>query len=557
MSSEPTLNEAAGSEKDKIKQEPEDLTEYPHGLKLALLLLTLCISVFLVALDNTILATAIPRITDHFNSLDDVPWYLSAYLLTSASTQLLFGKFYSFLPVKWVYITAVTLFEVGSAVCGAAPSSNALIVGHAIAGLGSAGIFSGAIIIISHSVPLVKRPAYLGLMQGMYGIASVAGPLMGGAFTDKVSWRWCFYINLPVGSITLLFMTFFFKMPPTKQQTPTKTTVWARIKQLDPFGTLTFIPAIVCLLLAMQWGGTKYPWNSGRIIALFVVFGVLLIAFSIIQARVGDAGTVPPRILKQRSVWAGSIFAFSLGGGFFLLVYYVPVRFSFFIAIFPIDNLCQIWLQAVKGVSAVHSGIDTIPMIGSLVFGILSSAVVISSVGFYVPFLYLSTIFMSIGAGLITTFKSNTSTAHWVGYQIVYGLGVGFGAQIPVIAAQTTLPAADIAVGSTLPIFMQSIGGALFLSVGANVFTTKLAGGLAARVPGVDPSIVLNAGATSLKSAVDPQYLPIVLEVYNSALMHAFKVGIAMSAVSIVGTLTMEWRSVKALKIDDVPANTT
>ncbi|KAF7316478.1 WD-REPEATS-REGION domain-containing protein [Mycena indigotica] len=516
------------SSSEKVELTEQEAEEYPHGLKLALLLLTLCIAVFLVALDNTILATALPNISDYFNSLDDVPWYISAYLLTSSSFQLLFGKLYSFLPIKWVFISAVTIFEVGSAICGAAPTSTALIVGRAIAGLGSAGIFSGALIIISHSIPLEKRATYLGLVQGMFGIASVAGPLLGGAFTDKVTWRWCFYINLPVGSITLLFMTFFFKMPPAKQQTLSDTTLWARIKQLDPLGTITFVPAIVCLLLAMQWGGTKYEWSNGRIIALFVLFGVLLVAFAVIQWKVQDSGTIPPRVFKQRSVWAGSIFAFSLGGGFILLVYYVPI-----------------WLQAIKGVSAVHSGIDTIPMIGSLVFGILSSAMVISAVGFYVPFLYLSTILMSIGAGLLSTFTTTTNTGQWVGYQIIYGVGVGFGAQIPVLAAQTALPEADMAVGTTIPMFMQSIGGALFVSVGANIFAGQLASGLVAHVPGIEPSIVLNAGATSLAHTIDPQYLPIVVEVYNSALMKAFKVGIAMSALSIVGALSMEWRSVK------------
>ncbi|KAJ6526050.1 major facilitator superfamily domain-containing protein [Mycena capillaripes] len=157
--------------------------DYPHGLKLLLLMLALCFSVFLVALDNTIIATAIPKITDQFKSLDDVGWYGSAYLLSTAATQLLFGKLYQILSIKWVYITTISIFEIG---------------------LGSAGIFSGALIIIAHSVPLSKRPMYTGLIGGMYGIASVAGPLMGGAFTDKVTWRWCFYINLPIGAVTLM-----------------------------------------------------------------------------------------------------------------------------------------------------------------------------------------------------------------------------------------------------------------------------------------------------------------------------------------------------------------
>jgi MFS family permease len=143
-----------------------------------------------MALDNTIVATAIPKITDHFQSLDDVGWYGSAYLLTTAGFQLLFGKFYTFFSIKWVYITAISFFELGSLICGVAPTSNALIVGRAIAGIGAAGIFSGALIIIAYAVPLHQRPMFTGVIGAMYGLASVAGPLLGGVFTDKVTWRW-------------------------------------------------------------------------------------------------------------------------------------------------------------------------------------------------------------------------------------------------------------------------------------------------------------------------------------------------------------------------------
>ena len=521
-----------GMQKDEEDEERDD-TVYPKSTQLTLITVALCLSVFCMALDNTIIATAIPRITDDFKALDDVGWYGSAYLLCTCAFQLFYGKLYTFFSIKWVYIAAIFIFEVGSAVCGAAPNSTALIIGRAVAGLGSAGIFTGAILIVANTVPLRKRPTYTGLIGGMYGIASVAGPLMGGAFTDKVTWRWCFYINLPIGAITLAFIIFFYHPTPAARAQALDVGWRAKLEQFDLFGTPIFLAMIVCLLLALQWGGSTYPWSDGRIIALLVVFGVLMVIFIAIQFWKKDFATVPPRILSQRSIASGSWFAFCLGASFFVFVYYLPI-----------------WFQAIKGVSAVKSGIMNLPMIlGVVVMSILGGAAT-SIFGYYTPFTLAASVLMGVGGGLLTTFTPQTGHPKWIGYQVIFGAGVGFGMQQPLIAAQTVLPKKDVPLGTAITMFSQTLGGAIFVSVAQNVFNNQLIGNLKSIVPDLNPELVLNNGATSLQYVIPTKFLAHVQLAYNNAITDTFYVGVAMAVVSIIGALLLEWKSVKGKKIE-------
>ncbi|KAK3291394.1 major facilitator superfamily domain-containing protein [Chaetomium fimeti] len=488
------------------------------GLALSLCIFALCIATLCVALDNTIIATAIPRITDEFHSLTDVGWYGSSF-------QLPFGKLYKVFNPKWVFLVALLTFEVGSVICGAAPTSMALIIGRAIAGVGSAGVFSGSLVIIAHSTPIEKRPIYTSIVGGMFGIASVVGPLLGGAFTDHVTWRWCFYINLPIGAVTAVVLLYFLRLNaggnPLRIQSAGRF-LWS----LDPLGLSLFVGAITCCLIALE------SWGSGRIIALFVVFPLALISFVIVQWWLGENATIPPRVGLQRTIWSSSLFTFCLSSGFFILIYFLPIYF-----------------QAVTGRTALDSGIASIPLILSNVLGLILVGGLVSTFGFYIPFVYACIVCICVAAGLITTLAVDTTIGQWIGYQILYGFGVGCAYQLPQIAAQTVLPLNDVPTGLAITIFFQNFGPAVLLSAGNNVLNEGLLRYISELdLPRVNALAVSRAGALAFRELVPEEYLGAIIGAYNEALQDTFRVALIMSCLTVIGAAFMEWKSVKTAK---------
>ncbi|MCJ1385489.1 hypothetical protein MMC17_008612 [Xylographa soralifera] len=513
---EPPKNELSKASSEQI---------YPPTSQVLVIMAGLFLVLFLVALDRLILGVAIPRITDEFDSLGDVGWYGSSYLLTSCAFMLLLGKIYTFANPKWVYLGTLVVFEIGSAICGAAPNSKAFIVGRAIAGLGNAGLFQGVVVIIVYIVPLHKRPQYIGFMAAVFGIASVA-PLLGGAFTDGPGWRWCFYINLPFGAVVFVLLTIFLRIPP--EMLKRDSTTWKeKVTRMDPVGTFFFLPCIICLLLALQWGGVTYSWSNARIIVLLILAGVLFVAFVVVQRWNGNNATVPGRIFINRSIIAGSWFSFCSGAAMQTFIYYLPI-----------------WFQAIKQVSAVRSGVMNLPLVLSLVIMGISAGILTRVIGYYTPWMILSSIIAPVGAGLITTFTPQTGSPAWIGYQALFGMGVGLAMQAPSVAAQTVLPRKDVSIGAALMMFSQLLGGTVFVSVSNNIFDTRLAQNLA-KIPGIDVGSVVATGATDLKNMVPASLLPQVLVAYNDALRATFYVATALTCCTIFGSLAMEWKSVK------------
>ncbi|KAK5948980.1 hypothetical protein OHC33_010066 [Knufia fluminis] len=504
------------------------------GLKLATVVAALMLTILCVALDNTIIATATPKITDTFGTIDDISWYGTAYFLFTCAFQLVYSKFYIFFDVKWVFLSALSLFEVGSIICAVSNTSNTFIAGRAVAGLGAAGLFSGATAIVVLVAPLATRPVINGMIGAMFGVCSILGPLIGGILAEKSTWRWCFWINLPLGAIAAAGIIFFVKLKGRLR--PLEGTPFQKVRQFDPPGNLIFVGAVLSLLFALHWGGDAFAYSSPRIIALFTLFGFFTIAFIVVEVFQSDEHTiVPARVIKCRSVAFGAIFALCVGGTIFLIVYHL-----------------SLWFQVVRGASPIMSAVKSLPTILGQLFATIFAGILTKKLGHYIPFVWASAILMPIGCGLFTTFKYDMSTAKWAAYLVILGLGLGFGFQQPQVACQAALPTADIPTGSALVFSCQFLGGTIFLAVAQHRFSSTLRReAMELQIPGLSADKVVNMGATQLRAIIPPDALQDFLVRYNEAIVGAFTVALIVSCVSVIGAVGMEWLSVK----EEVPAS--
>ncbi|KAK2879527.1 hypothetical protein FQN49_000801 [Arthroderma sp. PD_2] len=442
---------------------------------------------------------------------------------------LFYGKLYKIFPLRWVFMSSLFIFELGSLIAAVAPKSETLIAGRAVAGIGAAGITSGAMTIMAHTAPVRWRPIFTSLIGAVYGIASVIGPILGGVLAEKASWRWIFYLNLPLGGASALTLLLSLKSLPSSangQRLP----IAILFKRLDVIGTFTFVASIACLLTALQYGGTTAPWSSGFVIALLTLFSVLLATFILAQILQKDENaTIPTHIAKNRNMAFGAIFAICQGGAFNIFIFYLPLYF-----------------QIIKDTSPIRSGINYLPLILVNTVGIIISGMLTTKFGYYMPWIWFSSFTMPIGAGLLTTLRVDSSTSQWVGYQFLFAIGSGFGLQQPFVTAQTVLPLEEVSTGMAIMLFSQLGGGAIFIPVAQSVFMSQVVTSVGAmKIPGLDPRQLISLGATQFRQIIPSEDIPRVVLAYNVALQRAFRVGLIMACLSIIGPLGMRWVSVK------------
>ncbi|KAJ4860086.1 major facilitator superfamily domain-containing protein [Trichoderma breve] len=507
------VNPATEKSTEAHQSEAEEDSHWITGRKLLAIMVCITAVLFLVFLDTAIISTAIPKITDEFHSLHDVGWYGSGFQLPSAAIQPLTGKIYSKFRNKWTFLSFFLLFEIGSVICGAATSSTMLIVGRAVAGMGSAGLLTGGLIIISACVPLHRRPV-----------------LVGGALTEYTTWRWCFYINVPIGAVVVLFMIFVV-IPDGSVKAGPLTVLRSIHRELDLVGFALLAPAVIQLLLALQYGGNQFSWNSSQVIGLFCGAGATGLVFCAWLLHRGDEALIPPSLAGTSAVWSASLTQTSLFTTVFLAAYFIPIYF-----------------QTVKGASPLLSGVYMLPAIFAQLLGAVLSGAMVQRTGYVIPYALAASALTAIGNGLLALYSPSTSVGKWVGYQLIAGLGRGLGLQMSLLAVQTALQQSLVPVATSLVIFVQTLGTAVFLAVSNTLFDQSLVSELSVNAPNVDPTQVIAAGATGFRGHVNVEDIPGILLSYSNSIDRVFYIAAALGAVAFVTSNFLGWIDLRSKK---------
>ncbi|KAH8892800.1 MFS general substrate transporter [Thozetella sp. PMI_491] len=498
---------------------------YLSSWPLAIVTGSLCLGIFLFGLDINIIGVAIPRITTEFNSLGDVAWYGSAYLLTVTAFQPFFGSLYKYLNAKLVYLVSLFIFEVGSAISASAPVSSVLILGRAVLGFGAAGLLQGALAIISYIVPIDRVPLFQGIVISSLAVSTCVGPVIGGLLTEYATWS----RNVPTGVCVIIIVILFVPAAKPSGDNNSNSNVRSNLRKIDGVGTAIFIAAICCLLLALTWAGHTYPWNSSTVIGLFVGAFLLAICFCYWIWRQKDLAIIPLRILRKRSISMGAAALFGLGVSLNVYGYYLPIFF-----------------QSAQGVSTVQSGVQFIALVASQVVALVITGAIVSVWGYYVPYMIAGVAIASVGAGLLTTIGLSTSTVVWAAYLVVIGIGMGMALQLPYTALQAVLDPADVATGNAIAVFSFHMAGAIGIVIGQNLFITELQAAVPEYTTVVSPDQVIGAGATGLVSlAPTPAVLQALRQAYADSVRRIFLLGLAAVCLALPPSCFMEWLNIK------------
>ncbi|GAA2226925.1 MFS transporter [Kitasatospora cystarginea] len=449
----------------------------------------LLLALLLAALDQTIVSTALPTIVSDLGGLKHLSWVVTAYLLASTAATPLWGKLGDMYGRKRLFRASIVIFLIGSALCGLARNMGELIAFRALQGLGGGGLIVLTQAIVGDLVPPRDRGKYQGLFGAVFGVTSVLGPLLGGVFVDNLSWRWVFYINLPIGVVALAVIA---AVLPSAGVT--------RRHTIDYLGTFLIASVATCLVLMTSLGGITWPWGSWQVVGLAVLGAVLLVAFVAVERRAAEP-VIPMRLFRSRTFSLITVISFVVGFAMFGALTYLPT-----------------FLQVVKRVSPTLSGIHMLPMVLGMLFTSIVAGQIVARTGHYRIFPIAGTAVTTIGLVLLSRLTEHSTTTETSLYFLVFGLGLGLVMQVLVLIVQNSVGYQDLGVATGAATFFRSVGA----SFGVSIFGTVFASGLGRRLPEVLAGLLLPPGFNPATVTADPRVVAALPAAVQDAVHRAY-----------------------------------